>query len=416
MSARQYDANGWYEIADNPLSRAGIFEYLGSSIGAPDPEKVYRVLRPVDVLSDPDCIESFRLVPWIIDHTMLGQDETPAEQVGVEGVIGENVWFDEDDNTLKGNIKVFSDGLKDLVDTGLNELSLGYKCKYDFDHPGTLNGEPYDVIQTQIRGNHVASVEEGRMGHEVAVLDSAVVTFDSQEFKQMAATQAKAKGKAPRRQQPKLVRPKATQPTGDAGMMNGGDMEGEMTLESLGAMVKQLMPLMEQVEMLKTALNGNEDNGGEMSGMEMEENGDMEHEMDEEEARDEEEEAEDQEEDKNGMDAIRKELKSIKRQLSSPVQPAMDSKTLLVDISNRDQLNRKLSRFVGTMDASDKTYSELAAYGVNKLGIPHIKGQEIAAVEAWLHDRNPPEVIRHRGMDSASKPGAVDALFNKRRA
>ena len=231
--------------------------------------------------------------------------------------MGEDVYFDDADGMLKGNIKVFSDGLKELVDNGLKELSLGYKCNYEFT-PGTLKGERFDAIQTDIRGNHLASVEEGRMGPEVAVLDSAIVTFDSREF--AMATKQKARKKTP---QKKVVK-KPTADNMEDGNGNGNMMDMEnMTLEGLGMMVQQLMPLLEQVEMLKAAVNG----GGEEPMMEeaheepemdMEEedmgNHDME-EMDEEENMDEmeancdEEEAEDMKDNKNGMDTVMKELK-----------------------------------------------------------------------------------------------------------
>src|ERR1700761_1358150 len=97
MSARVSDTNGWYEIADNPLSRVGVFEYSGASIGAPDPNRMYKVYRPAEELADPETLNSFRLVPLVDNHRMLGKatpDSIPAEQYGVHGVIGDNVRYD----------------------------------------------------------------------------------------------------------------------------------------------------------------------------------------------------------------------------------------------------------------------------------------------------------------------------------
>jgi hypothetical protein len=48
------------------------------------------------------------------------------------------------------------------------ELSCGYVCDLE-DAPGTWNGQPYDVVQRNIRGNHVAIVDKGRAGPEVRV-------------------------------------------------------------------------------------------------------------------------------------------------------------------------------------------------------------------------------------------------------
>lgn len=195
-SARQPDFNGWWEIQGNPLSLAGVFPYLGSKIpGAPDPNKFYMVYRPAAELEDPACINSLRLLPWINDHTLLGNDEengeTPAEKKGIGGVIGEQIYFDPnygEAGALLANIKCLSAAQETLINSGKVELSLGYRCQYEY-APGVFNGVAYDYVQRCIRANHVASVDEGRMGPQVAVLDSIdsmAITFDSKEFVQMA--------------------------------------------------------------------------------------------------------------------------------------------------------------------------------------------------------------------------------------
>ena len=224
QSARNYDLNGWPEIKDNPISRVGVFEYLGSSINAPEPDRVYRVYRPESELSDQKCIESFQLLPWIIEHEMLGDEETPAERKGIHGVIGQDVYYDPDSKMLKGNIKVFSDHHKSLIDSGKKELSLGYRCKYQFNKSGQYNGQPFDAIQTNIRGNHLASVEEGRMGPSVAVLDSQTVTFDSGEFTAMDTKKSTSNKKEKTQSSPE----NAT--ASDEKMMNDGETMNDLSL------------------------------------------------------------------------------------------------------------------------------------------------------------------------------------------
>ena len=51
------------------------------------------------------------------------------------------------------------------------ELSLAYFYAPDMT-PGTWQGQPYDGVMRQIMGNHLALVEEGRAGHDVAVRDA----------------------------------------------------------------------------------------------------------------------------------------------------------------------------------------------------------------------------------------------------
>ena len=194
MDKRDYDTNGWFEIKDNPLSVVGVYPYMGRSISADCiQDRLYGVYRPESELSSQDCIDSFKLIPWIDDHVMLGNEDaglTPSEKKGVQGVIGQDVYFDG--TTLKGNIKVFSEAMANLIANGKKELSCGYRCRYEY-APGTFNGEHYDYVQREIRGNHLALVENGRMGPDVAVLDHLTFTIDSQEFTQMMTKDTESK-------------------------------------------------------------------------------------------------------------------------------------------------------------------------------------------------------------------------------
>jgi uncharacterized protein len=187
MDKREYDTNGWYEIKDNPLSVVGVYPYMGRSI-SPDciQDNLYGVYRAESELADQDCIDSFKLIPWIDDHVMLGSEDaglTPSEQKGVQGVIGQDVYFDG--TTLRGNIKVFSEAMANLIENGKKELSCGYRCRYEYE-PGVYNGQEYQYVQREIRGNHLALVDNGRMGPDVAVLDHLTFTIDSKEFQKMA--------------------------------------------------------------------------------------------------------------------------------------------------------------------------------------------------------------------------------------
>ncbi len=171
--------NGYITIEKNPISRVGVFPYLGSSI-ADDliPDKVYMVYRPAEELCDPEAMASFQMVPLINDHTMLGPGFTAPEDKGVEGVTGEGICFE--DNVLYAPLKIFSETLKRLISSGKKALSLGYRVGEWERKAGEFNGQAYEFIQRKIRGNHIALVDEGRMGPAIAVLDHhfAFDTFD----------------------------------------------------------------------------------------------------------------------------------------------------------------------------------------------------------------------------------------------
>lgn len=168
-SAKEYDKNGYFLVTDNPISKSGVFQYLGRNIpNAPDPDKMYNVYRPESELNNPETIKSAQLLPIIDDHEMLGEGATPAERKGIHGVTGEDVHFKN--GVLYANLKVLSETLKEKIDGGKKELSCGFYNEWKQER-GNFEGKQYDYIQTDILFNHIALVDAGRMGKDVAVLD-----------------------------------------------------------------------------------------------------------------------------------------------------------------------------------------------------------------------------------------------------
>ena len=142
--------------------------------------RIVKVFRPESAVSDPDAIESMRSIPLINDHEMLsgaedGQDTAP-EDYGVSGIITENVYYDAP--WMRGDLKVFARDLQADINAGKEDLSLGYGCEYHI-KSGEWNGQPYEVIQTRMRGNHIALVKEGRVSG-AKVLDG--LCFDHLNF------------------------------------------------------------------------------------------------------------------------------------------------------------------------------------------------------------------------------------------
>ena len=176
MSKRVVDINGWITIKDNPILKAGIFPYLGSEIGQGEPSRVYKVLRSEEELSKPETIKSFELVPLINEHFVLGELGTDTDDKPIDGIVGESIYFEAP--YLKSNIKVFGKHIKKLIEVGKIELSAGYSCKYI----PVENNPDYDFIQTDIRANHLALVDAGRNGSDVAVQDALKFTLDSKEL------------------------------------------------------------------------------------------------------------------------------------------------------------------------------------------------------------------------------------------
>jgi hypothetical protein len=347
MSKIPTDYNGYITVTDRPISKVGVFPYLGKSIGAPNPDRVYKVLRPLKELSNKETIESFKLVPLIDEHEMLGSEATPAEKKGVQGTLGENVYFK--DNTLFGNLKVFSESLKNLIEGGKKELSLGYKCKYIFEE-GEFNGEKYDAIQTEIRGNHIALVEEGRMGKEVSVIDSkecfdcAVITFD----------------------------------TNDIIPNKGINMEKEELLALLKEALAPIEERIAKIEAVESEEMKSEDEEKKAEDMETKSEGE-----DQDPKADEEKKAEDQEE--GEVEKLKAEIATLKEKLASQSgQDAAIKKSVMAEIAKRDRLADSLSKHVGAFDHRDMDLEGVVKYGLDKLELKADEGMEMATLNGYL--------------------------------
>lgn len=177
--SKEVDSNSFELVRDNPLSAEGVYLYSGKMIGLPDldPNKLYPVYRPAEELEK--AADSFNNVPFIIGHEMIGKDATPYDQRPASGVLT-NVKYKA--GKLYGDLKIWSEKMKDKILSGVKELSLGYKSVYERSR-GVFKGQTYDFVQRNLRGNHLALVKNGRMGSEMRVYDAKeAMTFDSIEF------------------------------------------------------------------------------------------------------------------------------------------------------------------------------------------------------------------------------------------
>jgi len=169
------DTNSFWEIKHNPISKVGVFPYLGRSISDEcEPDKVYYVYRPATTLSQSVETWDNPPKPFINDHEMLGEGFSKIDDRPVQGVIHNPVF---EDDILYADISVYSESLKKKIEDGKKELSLGYFCKYRKEK-GVYKGQAYDYVQEDMVGNHIALVDNGRCGSDVKVFDSKC-TMDS---------------------------------------------------------------------------------------------------------------------------------------------------------------------------------------------------------------------------------------------
>jgi len=166
-SARHYDDNGFLIVDSTVITKAAVNPYYGKeipeyeSLGL-DPEKIYNMLRdPAELEKGMHTLGEKQL---LIKHIFVSSDDPQKESIA--GTIGSNL--EMVGNDVKGSLTVWDKEAINLIESGkLAELSASYFMK-----SGTFNGQPYDGIMTNIRGNHVALVERGRIGRDALVADA----------------------------------------------------------------------------------------------------------------------------------------------------------------------------------------------------------------------------------------------------
>jgi hypothetical protein len=297
---------------------------------------------------------------------MLGDPNsglTPAEEKGIEGVTGQEVFFK--DGVLYSNLKVFSNNMDELIENGKKELSLGYRCKYEISS-GIFNGKQYDAIQKDLRGNHIALVNQGRMGPDVAVLDS--FTFDAKDI-----------------------------------IMPEPEMKKEM--DELKEEVKKIGDSLKAMDsrlcgMDKKITDSNEEDPDVAADKAAKDKAAK----DESELKAKEKEAED----KKAMDSA---IKMAVDAAIAPYQAALTVQTAAQDAETKKSLIGKLSTFGFSVDGADAlALPALREAAVAKIGIPCSKGQEQVALDGFFHGRELPQDEVGFALDASNQTGDGNAL------
>ena len=172
-SHRKKDANGYLTVDKSPILSAGVLEYYGHELLDGDmtqidgreinPDKIYKVYVPEEEMRK--GAESFRLLPIVNGHEWLGQDGADAREFQ-EGTTGEAV--EVKDGYLYVPLKFTGDGIIDDLESGdKEELSASYTNQLSW----ADDTDEYDLVASDIKGNHVALVQKGRCGSDVRVLN-----------------------------------------------------------------------------------------------------------------------------------------------------------------------------------------------------------------------------------------------------
>lgn len=140
-------------LIDFPIvTTTGIFEYMG------DRGETIRELRLPEHVFDPESLASYEGKPVIITHDAVEVDKDNVREEIIGTILSAG---QRDGDSVRCKIVIHD--TEAMQGSQLKELSLGYDLD-DVEQSGVWNGQPYDVIQTNIRINHLALVGKARAG------------------------------------------------------------------------------------------------------------------------------------------------------------------------------------------------------------------------------------------------------------
>ena len=196
QSARRIDADGRLHVSKTNISKANVCPYFGREIPnwqelGLDADKVYRLYRDPDELAK--GASTFNNLPILNKHIRVTVEEPKKENV--VGSIGSDVSFDE--QYLKASLCVWdAPAIAGVESEKQCELSAAYYYTADMT-PGTApDGEAFDGVMRDIKGNHLALVEAGRAGPDVYVADSDPFVKNTIKPKETPAMKMTKLGKA----------------------------------------------------------------------------------------------------------------------------------------------------------------------------------------------------------------------------
>jgi hypothetical protein len=199
---RLYTDEGFLKVPAR-ISRTGIQEYLAIEMGLTDrdPNDIIRVYRPEEEVFSDESLSSFANKPVTNNHPPELVTSANARQYSV-GMSGPEVT--RDGMFVATVLHVTDQASIDDIESGKAELSNGYLSDIDWTEGVTPDGEQYDAVQRNIKGNHIAIVERGRAGTACRLADNlptngdevtmAKITIDGVDF-EVSDQAAQAVGK-----------------------------------------------------------------------------------------------------------------------------------------------------------------------------------------------------------------------------
>lgn len=172
LTSREMTADSYMVAKNSTLARTGVQLYrayeLGLDAEGMDPMRVIRLHRPADEVFNPQSMASFESKPITIEH--------PSSPVTADNwadlAKGEARDVSRSGEMMVATLIVKSKDAIDAIQSGKNQLSNGYTFDLDMTPGTSAQGQAYDGVQRNIRGNHIAIVDAARCGSACRIADS----------------------------------------------------------------------------------------------------------------------------------------------------------------------------------------------------------------------------------------------------
>jgi hypothetical protein len=165
---------GYLLCKDVPIARTGIQLYRDGEVPVDaDDEGLIKIMRPDQEVFDDAAMTSFQGKPVVLDHPDEDVNPSNWRQYAVGTVQNPRRGSDGYEGMLIADLLITdAEAIAAINDNGIREVSAGYDAEYSQDAPG-------HGAQHNIRGNHVALVDQGRCGPACRIGDAACVVRDS---------------------------------------------------------------------------------------------------------------------------------------------------------------------------------------------------------------------------------------------
>jgi len=177
LAEEHISGEGYLNISAR-IARIGIQTYQGYELaglgGEIDPDKTYRVYRPEEEVFAVDALESFHDLPITLGHPSQEVTADNYKSHAVGHVIGQPK---RDKEFIRAELTIRDAEAIDKIKCGAaRELSVGYHADVFLETGLSASGQPYDAIQKNIRGNHIALVDAARCGPLCSIVGDQLTT------------------------------------------------------------------------------------------------------------------------------------------------------------------------------------------------------------------------------------------------